>query len=236
MKNNLTAEAVKKSLLAYADKEKAAFFPYFFKTGKGQYGEGDKFIGVTVPDQRKVAKEFLWLSLEEIEKLLNSPIHEHRLTALIVLVYQYQKGDEKLKEKIFKFYLAHTSRINNWDLVDCSCRDIVGEHLQQKNRKILYKLAKSKSLWERRIAMVSTWAFIRKNDLNDTFAIAEILLDDNHDLMHKAVGWMLREAGKRNENALHGFLKKHIHCMPRTALRYSIEKFSLSVRKMYLSI
>ncbi len=236
MKNNQTTESVKKELANYASKEKADFFPYFFKTGKGQYGEGDMFIGVTVPDQRKVAKEFLGLSLEEIEKLLNSPVHEHRLTSLIILVEQFKKGDEKQKEKIFKFYLRHTSRINNWDLVDASCRDIVGEHLQNKDRKILYKLAKSKNLWERRIAMVSTWAYIRMNDLNDTFAIAESLLNDKHDLMHKAVGWMLREAGKRDENALHGFLKKHIHQMPRTALRYSIEKFSPSVRKMYLSI
>ena len=234
MKNNQTAEGVKKALSRYANKDKAAFFPYFFKTGKGQYGEGDKFIGLTVPDQRKVGKQFADLPLEETKKLLASPIHEHRLTALIILVSQYQKADEKDKEKIFKFYFKNISRINNWDLVDCSCRDIVGEHLQKKDRKILYRLAKSKNLWERRIAMVSTWAYIRKEDLKDTFAIAELLLDDTHDLIHKAVGWMLREAGKRDESALHTFLASHATVMPRTALRYAIERMPEKTRKAYM--
>ncbi len=236
VKNNLTTEGVKNALLKYANKEKAAFFPRFFKTGKGQYGEGDKFIGVTVPDQRKVAKDFLSLPLLEVKKLLISPIHEHRLTALIILVYQYQEGNVQIKDKIFKFYLLNTSRINNWDLVDCSCRDIVGEHLQKSDRKILYQLARSKNLWERRIAMVSTWAYIRHGDLKDTFAIAELLLSDTHDLIHKAIGWMLREAGKKDKKALQSFLDRHVSMMPRTTLRYAIEKFSPSVRKMYLSI
>lgn len=236
MKSKYSAQEVKKALSKYASKDKAAFFPYFFKTGKGQYGEGDKFIGITVPDQRKVVKDFIGLSLDEIKKLLASPIHEHRLVALIILVSQYQKGDEKAKEKIFKFYFKNMSRINNWDLVDCSCRDIVGEHLEKRDRKILYRLAKSKNLWERRIAMVSTWAYIRKGDLKDTFAIAELLLSDTHDLIHKAVGWMLREAGKRDEKALHAFLSAHVKAMPRTALRYSIEKFPADVRKAYLHI
>lgn len=236
MQKKQTAVAVKKALVEFAHKEKAAFFPSFFKTGKGQYGEGDRFIGITVPDQRKVAKAFLALPLVEIETLLNSNIHEHRLTALIILTYQYEKADPKTKDQIFKFYVTHTDRINNWDLVDCSCRDIVGEHLQTKNRKLLYTLARSKSLWERRIATVSTWAYIRKGDLKDTFAIAELLLSDTHDLIHKAVGWMLREAGKRDEQALHVFLKKHIKQMPRTTLRYAIERFPEDVRKAYLSI
>jgi 3-methyladenine DNA glycosylase AlkD len=236
MRNNQTAANVKKTLARYAHAKKAAFFPSFFKTGKGQYGEGDIFIGITVPDQRKVAKEFVELSLPEVEKLLASKIHEHRLTALIILVDQYEKGDLKLQEKIFRFYLKNISRINNWDLVDCSCRDIVGEHLQKGDRKLLYRLARSKNLWEKRIAIVSTWAYIRKGDLKDTFAIAELLLKDTHDLIHKAVGWMLREAGKKNEKALHAFLTSHAQTMPRTALRYAIEKFPPDVRSHYLHI
>lgn len=236
MKNNQTAKEVQKALKRSAIPEKAAFFPYFFKTGKGQYGEGDKFIGVTVPDQRTIAKQFLALPLEELQKLLDSKIHEHRSTALFILVYQCEKGDEKLRAKIFTFYLKNTSRINNWDLVDCSCRVIVGEQLPEGKRNLLYKLAKSKSLWERRIAIVSTYAYIRKGDLADTFAISELLLNDKEDLMHKAVGWMLREAGKRNPSALHSFLKTHIKQMPRTALRYAIEKFPEDVRKAYLHI
>ncbi len=236
MKNKPTATLVKKALQNYVNKDKAAFFPSFFKTGKGEYGEGDQFIGITVPEQRTVAKQFLDLPIDEIETLLLSKIHEHRLTALIILTEQYQKGDQKTKNTIFKFYLAHTDRINNWDLVDCSCRDIVGEHLQNTDRRILYKLARSKSLWERRIAMVSTWAFIRRGDLKDTYAIAELLLSDTHDLMHKAVGWMLREAGKRDEKSLHAFLKTHVKHMPRTALRYAIERFPEDVRKAYLRI
>jgi 3-methyladenine DNA glycosylase AlkD len=232
----MKAKEVAQTLGKYANTEKAAFFPSFFKTGKGQYGEGDIFIGVTVPDQRKVAKQFFELPLGEIQILLKSKIHEHRLTALIILVYQYQKGDEKIREKIFTFYLTNTSRVNNWDLVDCSCRDIVGEHLQKRSRKLLYTFAKSKNLWERRIAIVSTWAFIRKNDLKDTFAIATLLLSDTHDLIHKAVGWMLREAGKRDEKMLRAYLDEYGKHMPRTALRYAIERFSPNVRKAYLMV
>ena len=236
MKNNQTASNVKKALELIASKEKAAFFPYFFKTGKGQYGEGDVFIGVTVPHQRKIAKQFSALPLSESQKLLASKIHEHRLTALTILVSQYKKGDAKVQETIFRFYLKNISRVNNWDLVDCSCRDIVGDHLQKGDRKLLYRLAKSKNLWERRIAIVSTWAYIRRGELKDTFAIAEVLLNDTHDLIHKAVGWMLREAGKRDEKALHAFLSTHVKAMPRTALRYAIERFPESVRKAYLHI
>jgi 3-methyladenine DNA glycosylase AlkD len=232
----MKASSVVQALKKYANKEKAAFFPSFFKTGKGQYGEGDKFIGVTVPDQRTVAKQFLKLSLPEIQKLLTSKIHEHRLTALIILVMQYKKGDVKTRENIFKFYLANLSCVNNWDLVDCSCRDIVGEHLQTKNRGLLYRLAKSKNLWERRIAIVSTWAFIRRKDLKDTFAIATLLISDKHDLIHKAVGWMLREAGKRDEKVLTSYLDEYATRMPRTALRYAIERFSPNIRRHYLMV
>lgn len=229
-----TAKNVQKELARFANKEKAAFFPSFFKTGKGQYGEGDMFIGVTVPDQRKVAKQFLELPFSELQELLNSRIHEHRLTALIILVYQYKKGNEKIREKIFKFYLKNTKRVNNWDLVDCSCRDIIGEHLQKRDRKLLYTLAKSKNLWEKRIAVVSTWAFIRRNDLKDTCVIATLLLSDKHDLIHKAVGWMLREVGKRDEKVLLAYLDEYASRMPRTALRYAIERLSPHVRQSYL--
>lgn len=230
MKANNVIQALKK----YANKDKAAFLPSFFKTGKGQYGEGDKFIGVTVPDQRKVAKQFFTLSFTEIQKLLKSNIHEHRLTALIILVEQYKRGDVKIRKKIFKFYLANTLRVNNWDLVDCSCRDIIGEHLQKQDRKLLYTLARSKNLWERRIAIVSTWAFIRQNDLKDTFQISKMLLHDSHDLIHKATGWMLREAGKRDTRVLQAFLRDYASRMPRTMLRYAIEKFPPSVRRQYM--
>jgi 3-methyladenine DNA glycosylase AlkD len=230
----MKASSVVQALKKYANKEKAAFFPSFFKTGKGQYGEGDKFIGVTVPDQRTVAKQFLKLSLPEIQKLLTSKIHEHRLTALIILVMQYKKGDVKTRENIFKFYLANLSCVNNWDLVDCSCRDIVGEHLQTKNRGLLYRLAKSKNLWERRIAIVSTYSYIRHRQYIDTLNISKILLFDKHDLIHKAVGWMLREVGKRDEKVLRQFLSKYSKEMPRTMLRYAVERLTTSDKRKFM--
>lgn len=221
-------------LLKLADKKKAAFFPSFFKTGKGEYGEGDVFIGVTVPETRSIAKKYKGLSLKEIERLLKDKRHEVRLCALLILVEQFKKGDGTAKKKIYEFYLEHLKWVNNWDLVDSSAYHIVGEYLLDKNRSILRRMARSKHLWTERVAIVSTFAFIRKGQLQDTFEIAEMFLSHKHDLLHKAVGWMLREAGKKNEVALKRFLDENAMVMPRTMLRYAIEKFDEKERKRYL--
>lgn len=223
-------------LQKYSSPQKAKILSRFFKTGKGEYGEGDIFLGVIVPQQRLVAKKYKHADLKTVKKLLYSKIHEHRLTALLILIYQLKKADETKKKEFFDFYLKNTRDINNWDLVDLSCRDIIGEYLLDKDRKILYQLAKSKNLWERRIAIISTSAFIRKGELQDTLRVSKILLKDKHDLIHKAVGWMLREAGKKDEKALENFLNKYYKKMPRTMLRYSIEKFSEDKRKKYLEL
>ncbi|MFC2143607.1 DNA alkylation repair protein [Candidatus Aenigmatarchaeota archaeon] len=217
-----------------SNSKKAEIYQRFFKTGKDQYGEGDVFIGLTVPEQREIAKKYLLLSLKNVQKLLNSKIHEHRLTSLLILVYQYKKSDEKKKKKIFNFYLKNTKRINNWDLVDLTAHSIVGNFLLDKDRKILYKLAVSKNLWERRISMIATYELIRNNRFEDTLKISELLLNDDHDLIHKAVGWMLREIGKRNQKAEEAFLKKYHKTMPRTMLRYAIERFDEKKRKFYM--
>lgn len=228
----MSIQSLKSDLQALANPTKAVFFPSFFKTGPGQYGEGDVFIGVTVPEQRVVAKKYESLSLGDVEKLLESPIHEHRITALLILVLKYQKTRDA---KIVDFYLAHTKQVNNWDLVDSSADKILGHSLLDVKHDILYTLVKSSVLWERRIAIVATWAFIRKNEFEDTFRLSEMLLSDKHDLMHKAVGWMLREVGKRDEKALCDFLDIHCTQMPRTALRYAIERFEEKKRKGYLT-
>jgi len=207
---------------------------WFFKTGKGDYGEGDVFAGLKVPTQRKLAREFKDLSLTDLKSLLNSSVHEERLTSLFILVDNYGKGNDKEKETIFAFYLKNRKGINNWDLVDLSAPKIVGKHLLSKDRSILYKFALSKNLWDRRIAVLSTYEFIRNDDFKTTLEIAEILLDDEHDLIHKAVGWMLREVGKRDLETEERFLKLHYKIMPRTMLRYAIEKFPESKRKKYL--
>lgn len=225
-----------KELKTAGDQTKATVLGRFFKTGKGQYGEGDIFLGVYVPIQRQIAKKYSALSLTDLQTLLDSKIHEHRTGALFILCDQFKKADEKAKEKLFKFYIKNSKSINNWDLVDLSAPNIVGEWLLKKDRKILYKLANSKNLWEKRIAIVSTLTFIRAKELDDTLKISEILLSDNHDLIHKAVGWMLREAGKRDEKKLRKFLDKHAVKMPRTMLRYSIEKFNEPTRKYYLCL
>ncbi len=232
----MTANAVKRALQAYARPQKAKVAEWFFKTEKGNYGEGDVFIGITVPEQRIVAKQFLALPLPEIKTLLQSKIHEHRLTALCILVYRFQKADTAERKQIARFYIANRARVNNWDLVDASAAQILGVSLLKKDRKILYRFARSKNLWERRIAIVATWAFIRANDHKDTLAISEMLLNDKEDLIHKATGWMLREVGKRSEKALVTFLDKNVRKMPRTALRYAIEKFAEKKRKEYLAI
>lgn len=225
---------VRNALHKKKNDEKAAFFPRFFKTGKGQYGEGDVFIGVTVPDIRKVAKTYANLSLTDIRSLLTSKIHEERLLALLILVDQYEKGDSATKQKIFDFYLKNTRYVNNWDLVDSSAHKIVGAHLEKKSAALLDTLARSSNLWEQRIAIIATLHCIRKNDFSSTVRIAEILLHHEHDLIHKAVGWMLREMGKKDVKPLHAFLKKHAGSMPRTMLRYAIEKLPSTQKTMYM--
>ncbi len=230
----LTLSDLRRELESASDAQRANNLAWFFKTGKGEYGEGDQFCGITVPELRKVASRYRHLQLADIKKLLGSVIHEHRLAALLILVDQYKSADAPARQRIFDFYLASTRYINNWDLVDASARDIVGEHLASRSRNILYTLAKSRDLWERRIAIIATHAFIRRGDLTDTFNISELLLGDKHDLIHKAVGWMLREAGKQSEPQLLRFLKKHYSAMPRTTLRYAIERMPEAVRKRQL--
>lgn len=206
----------------------------FFKTGPGDYAEHDQFIGVPVPTLRKVVKAYGALPIESVLYLLKSPINEERLLALLMLVERYQKGDVALKQTIFDLYQSHIQYVNNWNLVDASAHLIVGAHLYQRDKTQLLSWASSDILWERRIAVVSTWYFIRQNEHEWTIRLAEKLLHDPHDLMHKAVGWMLREAGKRDETVLIKFLEKYAYKMPRTMLRYAIEKFSVERRKSYL--
>lgn len=225
---DMKVEDLAEELRLQTNPAKAKLFARYFKTGEGEYGEGDRFMGLTVPQVRAIAKKYKDLPLKEVEKLLHSPIHEYRLTALIILTYQ------KPTREIVDLYLRNTKYINNWDLVDLSSHEILGTYLLDKPRTILYKLAKSKNIWERRIAVLATFAFLRTNDFRDSFAIAEILLHDKHDLIHKAVGWMLREVGKRDQLAEEVFLKKHHQAMPRTMLRYAIERFPETKRRSYL--
>lgn len=228
-------QELRKELKKYATPEKAKASAWFFKTGPGQYGEGDVFIGVTVPEQRKVGKLFRNIALPDAEELLSSSIHEERLVALFILVDQFKKADSKTQAEIYNFYLKNTKKINNWDLVDSSAGYIVGEYLIERSRDVLYELALSENLWEKRIAIISTFAFIRRGQFKDTFKIAEILLSDKHDLIHKAVGWMMREVGNNGgQEELEKFLKKHYKKMPRTMLRYAIEKFPERLRVLYL--
>ena len=227
---------IKKELNNLKNTEKAKILSRFFKTGKGEYGEGDNFLGIVVPEQRKIAKKYKDLSLNDIQTLLSTNIHEYRLTSLFILVLQYEKSDEKGKKNIYEFYLRNTKRINNWDLVDLSAHKILGDFLFDKDKSILYKLAKSNNLWERRIAIMSTFNFIKNNEFKDTLKLSKTLLDDPHDLIHKATGWMLREIGKRDKKTEEKFLKKYCKRMPRTMLRYAIEKFDESERKHYLEI
>ena len=212
----MQATEIKKALLAYGSPERARHSSYFFKTGKGEYGEGDRFIGCTVPETRKVASRYPAIPLNELEQLLHDPLHECRLCALLILVGQFNRAD-------------------NWDLVDLSCYQIVGEWLKDKgDRSLLYRLAESDLLWDQRIAMVSTLAFIRNHDFDDTLHLSQIFLTHDHDLMHKASGWMLREAGKRDEQVLTGFLDRFHRVMPRTMLRYAIERLTPEQRQHYM--
>lgn len=225
---------LKKELKSFANPEQAKILQGFFKTGKGQYGEGDIFLGIKVPVQREVAKKYVDLSLTEVRDLMKSKIHEERLVAILILVHKYQVGSVKDRDKIFKFYLKNYHGINNWDLVDLSAPKIVGEYLLDKSRDILYKLAKSKNIWQKRIAIIATASFIKDNDFKDTLKIAKLLLEDSNDLIHKAVGWMLREVGKRDIEILKNFLDKNYRKISRTTLRYAIERFKENERQEYL--
>ncbi len=228
------AKEIQKELEQYIDPVKRDYLPKFFKTGKGQYGEGDKFLGVVVPNTRTVAKHYKDVPFEVMAELLQSEWHECRLCALLMLVERFKKSDENEKKRVFDFYLSNTPRINNWDLVDLSAPGIVGEFLKDKSREVLYTLGNSRLLWEQRIAVVSTYTFIRNNDFIDILTLSERLLYHQHDLMHKAIGWMLREMGKRDKDLLVQFLEKYCKVMPRTMLRYAIEKFSDDERKEFM--
>lgn len=229
-------------LQAVATPERAKASAWFFKTGKGQYGEGDVFIGISNPDLRKICKKYPALSLEELQVLLNNPIHEYRLGALIILVSQMKKAKDETQKRIYDFYIENIPNINNWDLVDTSARDIVGYYLFDKDRHILIDMARSGHIWTQRIAIIASCYFINKNQFEDTFRIAEILLSHKHDLIHKAVGWMLREIWKKevtggNEaKQVEAFLTKNISRIPRTALRYSIEKMTEEQRKYFMTL
>ena len=224
-----------KEMKALANPKIAEHSQRFFKTGKGEYGYGDVFIGIRVPVLRKLAKKYVDLNIPGVKKLIKSKIHEERLTGLIILVNKYKAAKEDSeRNKLYDIYTQHFKYINNWDLVDVTCAHIIGRHLLNKDRAALYQWAKSDHLWTKRIAIITNWWFIREGDLRDVFKISKILLHDEHDLIHKAVGWMLREAGKKDRKALEVFLKKHYKTMPRTMLRYSIEKLPESLRQKYL--
>jgi len=227
-------ENLKKELKNKSSAKRAKNSQRFFKTGPGEYGEGDVFLGITVPEIRKIANKFFRLKLQDIEELLKSKFHEERLVSLLILVVKFKKGDENARKKIYEFYLKNLEFVNNWDLVDSSAEQVIGDYLLKRNKNILARLAKSKNLWERRIAIVATFRFIKNNKFFDTFKISKILLRDEHDLIHKAVGWMLREVGNRSLESEEEFLKKHYKKMPRTMLRYAIEKFNENKRLLYL--
>jgi 3-methyladenine DNA glycosylase AlkD len=227
-------KTIQKKLKKLASEEKAEILQRFFKTGPGEYGEGDIFIGVKVPEIRQVAKEHGDIPLKECGQLISSKIHEERMLALLILMQKFEKGDETEKLKMYKFYMRNTRYINNWDLVDLSAHKIVGAYLSNRSKKELHVLAKSKNLWERRIAIIATFQFIKHNQFSETLKLAKILLKDTEDLMHKAVGWMLREIGKRDLKTEEVFLKDHYKTMPRTMLRYAIERFPEAKRQRYL--
>jgi len=228
-------ENLRKRIRAEANEKHAKTMQWFFKTKPGEYGAGDVFLGIKVPVQRKIAKEYVSLNFNELRQLLNSKVHEERLIALLILVNKYSRANEREKEKIYNFYIRNRKAVNNWDLVDLSAPKIVGAYLFSRNKNILFEFAESGSLWERRTAILSTFTFIKEGELETTFKISDILLNDKEDLIHKAVGWMLREAGKINIKAEEKYLKDRYKKMPRTMLRYAIEKFPEQKRKKYLS-
>lgn len=230
-----TVKDFKRELKMYASVTRAIHSARFFKTGQGEYGYGDVFIGITVPDIRRCVRKYHQLSVSDCVDLLHSPIHEYRLCALLLLVAKYKSGDQNLQQQIFETYVSNTAYINNWDLVDSSASHIVGAHIETRSKKILDSFAHSKNLWERRIAMIATFYFIMKKENGEAFAVATILRQDPHDLIQKAVGWMLREIGKRSGiDVEEQFLKKYYKSMPRTMLRYAIERFPQQKREAYL--
>jgi 3-methyladenine DNA glycosylase AlkD len=230
----MNADEITKHLKALGSEAQAEVSRWFFKTGPGEYGEGDVFIGIKVPVLRKLAKGLADIPLKEAAKLLNSEIHEARLLALLILVRRFERGDDSIRDQIYNLYLRSTSSVNNWDLVDSSAPYIIGPYLAGKSRAPLHRLAKSRSLWERRIAIMATFHFIKNGEFSETLKIAEMLLSDPEDLIHKSVGWMLREIGKRHMQTEENFLKKYYPKMPRTMLRYAIEKFPEPKRQAYL--
>ena len=230
----MTANDVRMKLRSLGSPERAEMSKRYFKTGPGQYGEGDIFYGSSAAELRGLAKQYQALAEAQLLKLLRSPFHEERAVALLILVHRFAKADAAERKHIYDLYLAHTAFINNWDLVDASAPHVVGAYLFDKSRKPLYRLARSRSLWERRISIVATAYFIRQHDFGDTLALAERLLTDKEDLMHKAVGWMLREVGKRDGDAARRFLVAHYPRLPRTTLRYAIERFPEAERQAYL--
>lgn len=231
---DMTLNDIKTRLRKLGDKERAKVLQRFFKTGPGEYAEGDVFLGIRVPELRKLAKEYQDINLKVVQQLLKSSLHEERLLSLLMLVQSYAKGNEALRERIYKLYLKHTQFINNWDLVDVSAEHVVGHFLMERSKAPLYSLAKSDVLWQRRISIISTFHFIKRHEFAETLKIAKMLISDEEDLIHKAVGWMLREVGKRDLQAEEGFLKQHYKKMPRTMLRYSIERFPEPKRQRYL--
>lgn len=233
-RKTLTASGAVRRLRALGSPERGAFAERYFKTGPGEYAEGDRFLGLRAKDMHALAREFEMLPLGEIAGLLRSRWHEARSLALLVLVRQYARAGEDTREAIFRLYLGTTARINNWDLVDCSAAPIVGAHLEDGDRRLLRRLASSRVVWERRIAIVATFHFIRSGDFDDTLAVAALLLDDDHDLIHKAAGWMLREVGKRDRKVEEAFLRRYAARMPRTMLRYAIERLPEPLRQRYL--
>lgn len=231
----MSLKEIKRDIDKLADPKQASNLQRFFKTGKGEYGEGDVFLGIKVPVQRSVAKKHKDLSLNDVQSLLSSKIHEHRLIALLILMKKFDTAEEDAKKQIFELYIKNTHNINNWDLIDLSSPSIVGNYLLDKDRSALYKLAKSNSIWEKRISMLATFEFIANGESKDVLAIAEILVNDKHDLIQKAVGWMLREVGKRvSQQEEEKFLKKHYKTMPRTMLRYAIERFDSKKKELYM--
>lgn len=230
----MTITEIRSKLSTLANNDRAEISKRFFKTGPGEYGEGDHFIGIRVPVLRKLAKEYQALPIKKAETLLQSSVHEQRQLALFILLLIYKKADEPVKKQIYDLYLKNTAYINNWDLIDVSAEHIVGAYLWDRSKKPLFNLAQSNSLWERRIAILSTFHYIKKEIFEETLKISKILLHDKEDLIHKAVGWMLREVGKRHLPTEETFLKSHYHDMPRTMLRYAIEKFPEKKRQRYL--
>jgi 3-methyladenine DNA glycosylase AlkD len=233
----MNAKEMKKEYSRLADPSQAKVLSGFFKTGQGQYGEGDIFLGIKVPVQRAAVKKYYDLPLKDLQELLDSPFHEHRLSALFILINRFEKGDDRTRADVYDMYLKNVARgrVNNWDLVDLSAPNIVGRHLLGKDHSTLYELARSSDLWKRRVAVLATFTFIRGGDFKDILRMAASLLEDRHDLVHKAVGWMLREVGKRDIEALRKFLDRYAPKMPRTMLRYAIEKMSAEERKRHMN-